>query len=191
MSPRSKKQFAEIREVSRKKILDASLELFGTKGYETTSINDVARKAGVSKGLLYHYFESKEDIVKQLIDDLTNRADGVMEEVFSDDPKETMRTILQMFFNEMRNNFDQWQLIMNLSVQIEKFGFVHDVAVTKMKVYLELFEQLFTQMEWENPAAEAKQLGALFDGIGIQYFLIKDDYHLDEMEKILMEKYCK
>ena len=34
MSPRSKQQFEEIREASQRKIFDASLELFGTKGYE-------------------------------------------------------------------------------------------------------------------------------------------------------------
>ena len=52
-------------------------------------------------------------------------------------------------------------------------------------------EKLLHELGWKDPAAEAKILGALFDGIGVQYFIMKNDYHLDEMENILISKYCQ
>ncbi|MCA9575543.1 MAG: helix-turn-helix domain-containing protein [Polyangiales bacterium] len=43
----------------RKQLLDLALELFGNRPYDEISIDEIAKEAGVSKGLLYHYFSSK------------------------------------------------------------------------------------------------------------------------------------
>lgn len=48
----------------RREILDAALDLFSTLGYENTSINDIIKKVGVTKGSFYHHFASKDDIVE-------------------------------------------------------------------------------------------------------------------------------
>ncbi len=191
MSPRSKAQFQQIRDASSRKILEAALELFGTKGYESTSINDIATMAGLSKGLMYHYFKGKEDLVEQLIKSLSMDAEGTVEGIIVEDPRESLRNILNLFFNEMRLNFNRWKLIMNLSVQIEKFDFVQEMAREKAEGYIMIMEDLFKQMQWPNPKDEARILGALFDGIGVQYFILKKDYQLDEMERILIKKYCQ
>ena len=46
------------------KILDASLKLFLEKGFDKTSMNDIATTAGISKGAIYHHFQSKDAIIK-------------------------------------------------------------------------------------------------------------------------------
>ena len=86
MSPRSKQQFEEIREASQRKIFDASLELFGTKGFEATSIAQIAKSAGISKGLIYNYFESKEALLESMIHDLVSVGDEMVEQIWSDQP---------------------------------------------------------------------------------------------------------
>lgn len=43
----------------RKQLLDLALELFGNRSYDEISIDEIAKEAGISKGLLYHYFPSK------------------------------------------------------------------------------------------------------------------------------------
>jgi len=48
-------------------ILDAALTLFAEKGFAATRLDDVAREAGVSKGTVYLYFDSKEDLFKSLV----------------------------------------------------------------------------------------------------------------------------
>ena len=45
----------------------AALELFVERGYATTRLEDVARRAGVSKGTLYLYFDSKEALFKAVV----------------------------------------------------------------------------------------------------------------------------
>src|SRR5215208_3527595 len=49
-------------------ILDAALRVFAAKGYRQTRLEDVAEAAGVTKGTIYHYFESKEDVLLQIVE---------------------------------------------------------------------------------------------------------------------------
>ncbi len=51
----------------RKQILDAALELFLEKGYNSTTIRDICRKSGINQGSLYDYVRNKDDILKMLI----------------------------------------------------------------------------------------------------------------------------
>jgi len=51
------------RELTRQQLLDAAAILFAERGYESTSIEDVAEKANVSKGTFYYHFDSKEALV--------------------------------------------------------------------------------------------------------------------------------
>ncbi len=57
----------EQREKRREEILAAGLDLFIRKGYAATKISDIAERVGMSVGLLFHYFESKEKLYEELI----------------------------------------------------------------------------------------------------------------------------
>ena len=67
MSPKTHEQLALIREDRKKLILDVSLQLFAEKGYENTSIAQITKEAGISKGLFYNYFESKDQLMQELV----------------------------------------------------------------------------------------------------------------------------
>jgi AcrR family transcriptional regulator len=57
------------REARPQELLDAALELFARKGYAATRAEEVAARAGVSKGTLYLYFQSKAELLKAVIRD--------------------------------------------------------------------------------------------------------------------------
>lgn len=65
--PRSSEQFDDIRKQKKKLIMDTALELFAENGFHATSISQIAKKAGISKGLTYNYFKSKEEILDQIV----------------------------------------------------------------------------------------------------------------------------
>jgi AcrR family transcriptional regulator len=48
---------------TKQKIINTARELFLTKGYQTTSINDIIKKMGISKGAFYHHFTSKDELL--------------------------------------------------------------------------------------------------------------------------------
>ena len=49
-------------EQMRRRILDSALEVFGAEGYDGASMNAICTRAGISKGIIYHYFAGKEDL---------------------------------------------------------------------------------------------------------------------------------
>lgn len=63
----------EYKEEKRKDLLRSALACFGEKGYEATTVDDIIRHAGVSKGMLYTYFSSKEEILLELLKQRTAR----------------------------------------------------------------------------------------------------------------------
>ena len=67
MCPRTSEQFETIRQEKTKLILDTALELFAEKGFHQTSISNITRRAGISKGLLYNYFGSKDEVLRSII----------------------------------------------------------------------------------------------------------------------------
>ncbi len=56
----------DYREIARSKILQASIKIFHEKGFHGSTMNEIAREVGVSKGTLYTYFKSKEDILREI-----------------------------------------------------------------------------------------------------------------------------
>ena len=72
-APCSDPAVAHSQKTSRRKqsrpgeLLSAALDLFVEKGYAATRVEEVARRAGVSKGTLFLYFASKEDLFKAVV----------------------------------------------------------------------------------------------------------------------------
>ncbi len=52
----------------RKLILDAALDVFATGGYQETTLDEVAERAGVSKALIYEHFSSKRDLYREILE---------------------------------------------------------------------------------------------------------------------------
>ncbi|HXT52195.1 MAG TPA: TetR/AcrR family transcriptional regulator [Thermoanaerobaculia bacterium] len=64
----ARKRQEEKSEASVSAVLDAGLELFSTQGYRATTLRDIASKAGLSVGNIYHHFPDKHAIYQRLID---------------------------------------------------------------------------------------------------------------------------
>jgi AcrR family transcriptional regulator len=80
----------EYKEEAKTRILSAANQVFGEKGYRQATMDDVAKKLGVSKGALYLYFASKEELFEEIC-----RAQPV-----------AFKDILYSSFSENRNPLD-------------------------------------------------------------------------------------
>ena len=59
---------ADVKANRRREILMAALQAFSEKGYDKTSVNDIVRVSGLSKGTLYWYFKNKQAIFVAMIE---------------------------------------------------------------------------------------------------------------------------
>src|SRR5437016_12061887 len=58
----------KIVEDRREQIIEAAMRVFAQKGFTRATNKDIAREAGITPGLIYHYFESKEAVLKAIIE---------------------------------------------------------------------------------------------------------------------------
>jgi TetR/AcrR family transcriptional regulator, transcriptional repressor for nem operon len=62
---------------TRNELLDAALAVIRSKGYSATTVDDICRKAGVSKGSFFHHFPSKEHLAVAAAEHFANMASGL------------------------------------------------------------------------------------------------------------------
>ena len=108
MSPRSKQQNAQIKDDRRAQILNAALAVFARRGLAATKIADIAAQAGLSHGLVYHYFPSKEDIFVELIRiaDTSSSSALLQAEQMPLPPKEKLHAIAEMVLQSFQTQSD-------------------------------------------------------------------------------------
>ena len=58
----------KVVEDRRDQIIDAAMQVFAQKGFTRATNKDIAREAGITPGLIYYYFESKEDLLKTIVE---------------------------------------------------------------------------------------------------------------------------
>ena len=189
MSPRTQKDLEPIRNRSRQKITEAALELFANQGYHATSVSKIARKAGVSKGLIYNYYSSKEEILEAIIHAANEESEALIEGIFEGNPKEQLRNVLHYLFEMLEVDFHRTKLFLSLVAQVENIDFIHRLGVEKYNKTMTLLEGLFAQLAYKNPKAEAQFITAFIDGLAMQYAVLNSDLPLDSIRNNLLEKY--
>jgi AcrR family transcriptional regulator len=90
-------------EVSRGEILDAAFACFVERGYHETAVDDIALRAGLSKGAIYWHFAGKRELFLALVDRFTERALPLFERVAGADD---WRAALHEIFFQVRAHFD-------------------------------------------------------------------------------------
>ncbi|MFI8103348.1 TetR/AcrR family transcriptional regulator [Streptomyces sp. NPDC086023] len=73
MSPRSPSVNEELRRRSRERLLQATVELVAERGYEATTLADIADRAGAARGLVSYYFPGKRQLLQSAVHRLMHR----------------------------------------------------------------------------------------------------------------------
>ena len=118
MSPRTPKQFEDIREEKKTLIMNVALEHFAKEGYHNTTISHIAKHAGISKGLMYNYFTGKEELLSEII----NRSMEEMLEYFDPDhdgflTEEEFELFIRKIFYVLREKISFWRLFYQFLMQ--------------------------------------------------------------------------
>jgi AcrR family transcriptional regulator len=66
-------------EETRSRIMESAIKLFSTRGFNTASVDDICKEAGISKGAFYHHFETKHALFLALLDGWLQIIDNAIE----------------------------------------------------------------------------------------------------------------
>jgi AcrR family transcriptional regulator len=188
--PRRPEQFEEIREKSREKILSAALDLFANKGYDATSIDSIAKKAGISKGLIYNYFESKKSILLAIFNDAMKLGEEmVMGQINVKDPLQRKKAIIELTFDMISKRPEYVKLLTVMALQP---GVMAETKEFTQNAYKKTEEwgKIITGKGKRLAVIESLMIGALMDGITLNFIMYGEKYPLEELKKEIIKVYC-
>ncbi|NRP70692.1 HTH-type transcriptional repressor AcnR [Ensifer psoraleae] len=93
-------------DVRTNELIDCAQRLFFEHGYENTTVNDVIRKAGLSKGAFYHYFASKEALLEALAARMARQSLDEMRPLLDDPSLDAVGRLNALFANSRRMKVD-------------------------------------------------------------------------------------
>jgi AcrR family transcriptional regulator len=102
-------------EERRAVIVEAALAVFSRRGYHLSSIDDIAREAGISKALIYEHFASKQELYADLLErnagELFERIAGAVAGVEVEAGASRLATGLDAFFAFVEDRHDAWRIL--------------------------------------------------------------------------------
>ena len=171
-------------EVRRQEIIDTALRLFGEKGYEKTSIADIAKAIGVAQGLCYRYFPSKEALFDSAIEQY---ADVLVEQMVSaeKDEHKTLRQMIEDMPSAVEERDTKYYPVFH-GAENKKF---HDQLTLKVcEKLVPLVEGLLQQARQRGEISiDDLQTAAMFCVYGQFGILLADDLTQEEKSKRIRE----
>jgi AcrR family transcriptional regulator len=104
-------------------LLEAALAVFSQRGFRNTRLDDVAEAAGVTKGAIYHYFDTKEDLLLSVIDHYQALAFGRAEEALANRELSAAQRIEQVVKKIFQPSEERKRLLLALLIR----GIAHEV----------------------------------------------------------------
>jgi AcrR family transcriptional regulator len=95
-------------EQRKRQILDAAVRVFARNGYHASRVGDVAEEAGVAYGLVYHYFDSKEAVLRSIFVETWTGMLGTIEaiEAGEESAREQLRKVIELVLRTWRRDPD-------------------------------------------------------------------------------------
>lgn len=188
--PRTPEQYEEIRTEKKLKIMSAALELFAEEGFHATSISQIATKAKISKGLIYNYFKSKEDLLNEIIDNgfgkMINNFDLNKDNFLTD--QEFIYFIKSMFDN-MEEDKHFWKIYFSLMLQSNIAELINPKIEKWYSNIFAVLTDFFTRKNIKDPETEAMMFGAQLDGLGLNFMMNPIMFPKEKIIKSIVDRY--
>ncbi len=134
----------------KKSIYSAAASLFGEKGFERTSLDEVARKAGVAKGTIFYHFQSKDklfsELIREGIEEMTRRIDAIAAMDASAEKK--IDLVVEFHFEFFKDNRDMCHMILGQMGNFQK-RWQQNIELIRGS-YLRSMEKIIAEAKREN-----------------------------------------
>jgi AcrR family transcriptional regulator len=194
MSPRP-----DVSEERKQQILDAAEKVFTHKGLDEARMDDIAEGTGLSKGTLYLYFKSKDDLIIAILERIFQHTFDQLEARMGDELSAT--EAIWRFTEEAAREYTTMLRIMPIAYEFLALAFRNKTVQKALKRYLNLYMDVlvpviqrgidsgeFRQVDAQEVAIAA---GAIFEGIVLLWVYDKSrvnvERHIRSSIKLLLE----
>jgi AcrR family transcriptional regulator len=192
--PRTPEENDRIRQASKEKIRTAAMELFMKQGYYATSISDIAKQAGISKGLLYNYYKGKEELLSEMVEARIREVVEVMEEgVALETPSEQLKYIANGAIDNIHKNPEVHRFYLHLQTQPEAdeelIKYSHRIIEENTRQF-ELQCKIFERMGEKEPRKRSLYFSSVLQGIMLMISTYPRKFPIEELKQQIIREFC-
>ncbi|MCX6147042.1 MAG: TetR/AcrR family transcriptional regulator [Candidatus Kapabacteria bacterium] len=170
---------------TKDKILNAALNLFSKNGFEATSIRDISKEANISLGLLYNYYVSKNELLKEIFNKSFEQIKSSFEIIDSDDPIKNFDLYLSNTFEIVKKNKEFWKLMHSIRVSENVINILKSEYEEISLFIINKLESHINKIKFSSPL-NPMFLFAMIDGV-ISHYLILENYPIQEMKTNILD----
>lgn len=157
MGTPEKRTQADVAADRKKQILQAAVEVFAERGFHRTRVSDIAKRAGVAYGLIYHYFDSK---------------DAVLNAVF-----ESNWSVFTKVLQDLRDNPDL--------TASEKLSSVAALLIDALEVAPSIIQVIIQEISRSDRFVQSEKMSLFNDAFDVVHQMIRDGQAKGELEASL------
>ena len=173
----------------KKHILDAAATLFAAHGFDKTAVATICEKANVSKGLVYHHFKSKDEILIEIFEQSTNEMNSLGQDENTETSEITIIDLIENIFFGLENNQQFFQMNLNIMFQPSTKKILEKQIKERATQLFNSVKTLFDKNSKENSEILSYVFVSEIDGIALSYLSLFENYPLQEMKEQLQQKY--
>jgi len=183
---------ADVASERKDQIVRATVECITKHGYHNFSMQDVARTAGVSKGIIHYYFLNKDELMMSVLDKVAGDIERVlladMETI--EDPRKKMEIFIAVCFDVVRNTREYYQVNMDFWTQINQKPDVRKVIAQHYTKFRDTAATVIRQgvqagaFKNVNPDEHASVVIAIIDGVSLQWLFDEETFDYDNIVKL-------
>lgn len=135
---------------NKKRILTAATALFASRGFDATSVRNIAEKAGLSVPGMFHYFSSKEEILYEIMTIFMDNAYKKIMEIYNADidPIEKLSEICEFYVEQYAGH--KHQLTILISERKSLIPEHRQICINKERDYVKALKNLFKELTKRN-----------------------------------------
>ena len=134
-------------EIRRKELLDISEKFLIKKGYDGTTVEDIIKEANIAKGTFYHYFKSKDDVLRGIVDRYMASIIDIMERVVNNNEINAVQKIVLLFniSAKHRSEHKETENLIDIVHDEKNWKFHHELESKNTPIFEEFFERIVTE----------------------------------------------
>ena len=174
----------------RQHILEVATKLFSERGFEKTPLSAVCESANVSKGLIFHHFKNKNNLLREIFKSITELIVQINESKTNQlSGKERLLELIDSFFLQLEVDKLFFQLNLNVILQPTTREILNDLIEERSSFIMKSVRRIFNEIDLENSLVKSYLFIAELDGIALNYLGIFENYPLHEIKEELLKKY--
>ncbi len=178
----------------KKQIIRSTLQCISDLGYNNLSMQDVAKTAGLSKGIIHYYFKNKQDLMKSVLGTVSTEIESRLAQIDETlPPLQQVKQMVKVYLGVVQENREKYCVNIDFWAQIKQQPEFKTIISNHYQTFREKTAEVLQRgfqtgvFRPLNATSAASIVIGLIDGVSLQWLFDEETVNLEEISKLCEE----